>query len=63
MSLTATPMESPESDEARRLIEDFHTSLKGIREQVRKIIVGQDEVVEHLLLQEKGKLIGGIGQG
>lgn len=56
MSLTAKPMESLESDDARRLIENFHSSIGRIREQVRKIVVGQDEVVEHLMLT---LLVGG----
>ena len=34
----------------------FHDRLGAIRTQVRKIIVGQDDVVEHLLLT---LLIGG----
>jgi MoxR-like ATPase len=46
----------PETDETRALIEDFHASLNRIRTEVHKIIVGQDEVVEHLLLT---LLVGG----
>ncbi len=56
MSVTATPPTSLESDDARRQIEAFNTALGRIREQVRKIIVGQDEVVEHLLVT---LLVGG----
>ena len=51
--------ESPsqlETEEARALIETFRVSLDRIREEVRKIIVGQDEVVEHLLMT---LLVGG----
>jgi MoxR-like ATPase len=45
-----------DTEEARALIETFHGSLDKIRGEVRKIIVGQDEVVEHLLLT---LLVGG----
>ncbi len=51
--------ESPsqlETEEARALIETFRESLDRIRTEVRKIIVGQDEVVEHLLMT---LLVGG----
>ena len=40
----------------RELIESFHSASKNIRNEVRKIIVGQDEVVEHLLMT---LLVGG----
>ena len=42
--------------EARELVGRFRTTLDAIRTQVRRIIVGQDEVVEHLLLT---MLVGG----
>jgi len=45
-----------ETDEARALIETFRSSLDQIRTEVRKVIVGQDEVVEHLLVT---LLVGG----
>ena len=45
-----------ETEEARALIQTFHGSLDQIRTEVRKIIVGQDDVVEHLLLT---LLVGG----
>jgi len=45
-----------ETEEARALIENFHTTSDRIRTEVRKIIVGQDEVVEHLLMT---LLVGG----
>jgi MoxR-like ATPase len=45
-----------ETEEARALIQNFHTALEQIRGEVRKVIVGQDEVVEHLLLT---LLVGG----
>ena len=45
-----------ETEETRALIETFHGSLDQIRTEVRKIIVGQDDVVEHLLLT---LLVGG----
>jgi MoxR-like ATPase len=38
------------------LIESFHSASAGIRSEVRKIIVGQDDVVEHLLMT---LLVGG----
>jgi len=45
-----------ETDEARELIEGFRASFDEIRTEVRKVIIGQDEVVEHLLLT---LLVGG----
>jgi MoxR-like ATPase len=45
-----------DSAETKALIESFHSSFEKIRREVRKIIVGQDEVVEHLLLT---LLVGG----
>ncbi len=45
-----------ESQETRALIENFQSSFGQIRKEVRKIIVGQDEVVEHLLMT---LLVGG----
>jgi MoxR-like ATPase len=45
-----------ESEETRALIESFKTSFGQIRTEVRKIIVGQDDVVEHLLMT---LLVGG----
>jgi len=44
------------SAETRALVDTFHQRMGAIREQVRKVIVGQDEVVEHLLLT---LLVGG----
>jgi MoxR-like ATPase len=38
------------------LVSTFHDRLSGIRTQIRKVIVGQDDVVEHLLVT---LLIGG----
>ena len=52
-SETASPLDSKE---ARELVEQFQPSMDAIREQVRKVIVGQDEVVDHLLLT---LLVGG----
>ncbi|HVY80773.1 MAG TPA: MoxR family ATPase [Steroidobacteraceae bacterium] len=48
--------ETPGSDDTRQLVGLFRDRLTAIREQVRRIIVGQDEVVEHLLLT---MLVGG----
>src|SRR5258707_4974882 len=44
------------SAETRAIVDKFHQRLGAIREQVRRIIVGQDDVVEHLLLT---LLVGG----
>jgi MoxR-like ATPase len=45
-----------ESEEARALIGTFNTAFSKIRKEVRKVIVGQDEVVENLLMT---LLVGG----
>jgi MoxR-like ATPase len=45
-----------ETQETRALIENFHKASEQIRTEVRKIIVGQDDVVEHLLMT---LLVGG----
>jgi len=45
-----------ETEEARALIQSFGGTFDQIRTEVRKVIVGQDEVVEHLLLT---LLVGG----
>jgi hypothetical protein len=45
-----------ETQETRALIESFHKASEQIRAEVRKIIVGQDDVVEHLLMT---LLVGG----
>ncbi|MGD2167448.1 MAG: MoxR family ATPase [Gammaproteobacteria bacterium] len=45
-----------DTEEARELIERFRASFDEIRAEVRKVIIGQDEVVEHLLLT---LLVGG----
>lgn len=52
---SATPSQL-ETDEARALIETFRESLDSIRGEIQKIIVGQDDVVEHLLMT---LLVGG----
>ena len=39
-----------EEPEARALVSQFHDRIERIRSQVRQVIVGQDEVVDHLLL-------------
>ena len=36
--------------DVRSLVNTFHDRVETIRSQVRKIIVGQDDVVDHLLL-------------
>ena len=45
-----------DTDEARALIETFKESLDAIRVEVRKVIIGQDDVVDHLLVT---LLVGG----
>jgi MoxR-like ATPase len=45
-----------ETEEAQALVETFQESMDAIRGQIRKVIVGQDDVVEHLLLT---LLVGG----
>ena len=52
-SENASPLDTKE---AKELVEQFQPSMDAIREQVRKVIVGQDEVVDHLLLT---LLVGG----
>jgi MoxR-like ATPase len=54
--LTQESQSELNTDEARALIDTFQQAMNKIRTQVRKIIVGQDEVVEHLLLT---LLVGG----
>jgi MoxR-like ATPase len=54
--LSAEAKNEFETEETRALIENFRESFGRIRGEVRKIIVGQDEVVEHLLLT---LLVGG----
>ncbi|HSG64948.1 MAG TPA: MoxR family ATPase [Gammaproteobacteria bacterium] len=45
-----------DTEEARSLVETFQQTMDAIRTQVRRVIVGQDDVVEHLLLT---LLVGG----
>ena len=54
MSLTATS--APDTVDYREIVDSFRKTLDRIREQVRLVIVGQDEVVEHLLIT---LLVGG----
>jgi MoxR-like ATPase len=56
MNDTSTNQNELSGDDARALIGTFNDRLSAIRTQVRKVIVGQDEVVEHLLLT---LLVGG----
>src|SRR5690606_10097978 len=55
-TLTAEQQTGLEAEETRELIKNFHDSFARIRSEVRKVIVGQDEVVESLLLT---LLVGG----
>jgi MoxR-like ATPase len=48
--------ESLSGQDARALVTKFHDRLAAIRTQVRRIIVGQDDVVDHLILT---LLVGG----
>jgi len=54
--LSSEPTNQLETEEARALVATFQPSMETIRTQVRRIIVGQDDVVEHLLLT---LLVGG----
>lgn len=54
--MSAEPTSEFETEETRALVETFRESFGRIRNEVRKIIVGQDEVVDHLLLT---LLVGG----
>ena len=54
--VTSTQGDALAGGEARELVARFRTQLDAIRTQVRRVIVGQDEVVEHLLLT---MLVGG----
>jgi len=45
-----------ESDEVRELVTNFQKAMAGLREQVGKVIIGQEHVVEHLLIT---LLVGG----
>ncbi len=49
-------MPNPTGDAARALVSLFRDRLAAIRAEVRKVIVGQDEVVDHLFLT---MLVGG----
>lgn len=44
------------TDETRELIDRFRTATAGLREQVGRVIIGQSDVVEHLLVT---LLVGG----
>ncbi len=45
-----------DTEAARSIIETFHTALDAIRVEVGKVIIGQEEVVDHLLVT---LLVGG----
>jgi MoxR-like ATPase len=45
-----------ESDDVRELVGSFQTAITGLREEVGKVIIGQADVVEHLLIT---LLVGG----
>jgi MoxR-like ATPase len=54
--VAGTLVQSLAHQDAQALVTKFHDRLGAIRTQVRKIIVGQDDVVEHLLVT---LLVGG----
>ncbi len=54
--MSAEQQNALETEETRELIKRFHDSFGRIRSEVRKVIVGQDEVVDSLLLT---LLVGG----
>jgi MoxR-like ATPase len=56
MNDTAQPNFELDSGATRELVGQFRASMQRIRDQVRRVIVGQDEVVEHLLIS---LLVGG----
>jgi len=45
-----------DSDETRALVDDFQRATTGLRDQISEVIVGQHDVVEHLLVT---LLVGG----
>ena len=54
--MSSEPTTQLDTDDARALIETFKTSLHAVREQVGRVIIGQEEVVDHLLVT---LLVGG----
>ncbi|HTE41213.1 MAG TPA: AAA family ATPase, partial [Steroidobacteraceae bacterium] len=56
MTQSTTQSTMTDSAETRALVDTFGQKMGAIREQVRRVIVGQDEVVEHLMLT---LLVGG----
>ena len=54
--MSSEPASQLDTDEAKALIESFQGSLDAIRGEVKKVIIGQDEVVDHLLVT---LLVGG----
>jgi MoxR-like ATPase len=57
LGITSRPSsDGPEQQDSRQLLQSFHSQQQRIIDQIRRIIIGQDEVVEHLLLT---LLVGG----
>src|SRR3954447_18045797 len=54
--MSNAPADTMDSQNTRALVSTFHDRLGAIRTQIRKVIVGQDDVVDHLLLT---LLVGG----
>jgi len=56
MNDTTNELNEIESEEARNMVESFQTVMRDIRSEVAKVIVGQQDVVEQLLIT---LLVGG----
>jgi MoxR-like ATPase len=54
--VTQTKDDLFDSDETRALVDDFQRATTGLRDQISEVIVGQQDVVEHLLVT---LLVGG----
>ncbi len=54
--MTVPSASTVETADTRQLVETFRVAQQRIRDEIRKVIVGQDDVVEHLLLT---LLVGG----
>jgi MoxR-like ATPase len=59
MMIPETPMATPQGDEYREQIRRFRETHERIRAQVRRVIVGQDEIIEQLLLTLWGTFSAG----
>jgi MoxR-like ATPase len=50
MNDTVAEKPAGRSQDVEALVQKFHDRLEAIRSEVRKVIVGQDEVIDHLLI-------------